>query len=384
MQLLCLQSNKHTVAPVLFKKKKFSHSLTLKNQHNIKNANSKSFEKLSHISQRKQHNNGKDQVEDTPSLFLVGEDMCYEICSFLTPKYLLLIGQTCQFFYDMSNRDEFWHALHQKRFGFSSKCSNPKHSYYVCRKLVIYRDHFLLNPLHWHYGLQSCTIRKSKDKVYTLSLDRSSQLAPQNVRLGSEFKLHHLLYGKKATKCYLIATSKSFSADTIIGKLYFDNLAKTKFTIRDSYNRVVGTISYKLNVFGIQGPRKFNMRIPSVDSDSNTMEIDSFVPTLKNVSTETNTIQDSDTGTLVPNKSPEWSNDLQQYLLDFGRRAQISSVNNFKVEDNKGKTMWLLGKCFDSFCLDFRHPLSPLQAFSLALTCFATHRNGLLVSFFDD
>jgi len=340
----------------------------------------------------KQQSGAENQHEQREefNLFALGEDMCIEICRFLTPKYLLFMGQTCQFFNELSNRDDLWHALHQKRFGKPALCDNPKFSYYIRRRLIVFKDFFMTQPLHPFYNKQRCIIKRSRsNKVYTLSLDKCPQFVSQNVRLGHDFHANHLLYAKKSTKCYLISTNKTFSATSIVGKLEFDNLTKTRFTVKDSDNHTVGTIIYKLNLLGMLGPRRFQMKIPPIDVEENAMQLELYSPMQKfgqhdmavsDIATST------DHGILIPNKSPVWSNEFQQYLLDFGSHLQKiqSSVNNFKVENAEGETLWLLGKCHDSFCLDFQHPLSPLQAFALALSCFATHRNPTLVSFFDD
>jgi len=73
------------------------------------------------------------------------------------------------------------------------------------------------------------------------------------------------------------------------------------------------------------------------------------------------------------NKQPKWNEQKGAYVLNFNKRVTEASVKNFQLVDaDNPEIMYLqfgrVGK--DSFNLDFRHPLSPFQAFTLCLSCF--------------
>jgi len=73
------------------------------------------------------------------------------------------------------------------------------------------------------------------------------------------------------------------------------------------------------------------------------------------------------------NKQPKWNEQKGAYVLNFNRRVTEASVKNFQLVDaDNPELMYLqfgrVGK--DNFNLDFRHPLSPFQAFTLCLSCF--------------
>lgn len=78
------------------------------------------------------------------------------------------------------------------------------------------------------------------------------------------------------------------------------------------------------------------------------------------------------------NKPPKWSNgkryvELNAYVLNFNGRAHKPSAKNFQlVEDkNENKVHLLLGKVNKQvFNLDFEWPLSPFQAFGIAVSSF--------------
>ena len=81
--------------------------------------------------------------------------------------------------------------------------------------------------------------------------------------------------------------------------------------------------------------------------------------------------------------SPEWSEELQAWTLNFNGRVKMPSKKNFilsvdpendsLVHEFGAKTVILrFGKVTkDRFALDCRNPLSPIQALAIALTSFA-------------
>jgi len=73
------------------------------------------------------------------------------------------------------------------------------------------------------------------------------------------------------------------------------------------------------------------------------------------------------------NKPPKWSEEVGAYVLNFNGRVTMASVKNFQLvapdELDEVKVQFgRVGK--DLFTLDFRFPLSPLQAFGIALSSF--------------
>ena len=87
---------------------------------------------------------------------------------------------------------------------------------------------------------------------------------------------------------------------------------------------------------------------------------------------------------LLDTKKPEWSEKLQAWTLNFAGRVKAASKRNFMLVIEQtdadlvsefGSKIPLLrfGKISkDRYALDFRYPLSPVQALGIALTTFAS------------
>lgn len=77
------------------------------------------------------------------------------------------------------------------------------------------------------------------------------------------------------------------------------------------------------------------------------------------------------------NKPPVWVEALDAYCLDFGGRVAAASVKNFLLAhpDDLDTTIMLFGRTADRnvYSMDFAHPLTPLQAFSIALSSMDSH-----------
>lgn len=72
------------------------------------------------------------------------------------------------------------------------------------------------------------------------------------------------------------------------------------------------------------------------------------------------------------NEKPKWNRKVQAYTLQFlDQRVKVASVKNFILEDSTSGTPVLQfgrGGEVDRFILDFHHPLSPVQAFAVAIS----------------
>lgn len=77
------------------------------------------------------------------------------------------------------------------------------------------------------------------------------------------------------------------------------------------------------------------------------------------------------------NKPPVWIESLEAYCLDFGGRVAAASVKNFLLAhpDDMDKTLMLFGRTQDRqvYAMDYAHPVSPAQAFAIALSSMDSH-----------
>eukprot|EP00397_Hematodinium_sp_SG-2012_P038744 GEMP01042195.1.p1 GENE.GEMP01042195.1~~GEMP01042195.1.p1 ORF type:complete len:368 (+),score=61.32 GEMP01042195.1:101-1204(+) len=71
------------------------------------------------------------------------------------------------------------------------------------------------------------------------------------------------------------------------------------------------------------------------------------------------------------NKPAKWNKRMKSFVLDFNNRVSMASVKNFQLvqEDDHNEIYLQFGRCGKhDFHLDFRFPLSPFQALSIAMS----------------
>ncbi|KAI5733678.1 hypothetical protein M8J76_014602 [Diaphorina citri] len=178
---------------------------------------------------------------------------------------------------------------------------------------------------------------------------------------------------KSTTSNYLISTDPtdlSRKGESFVGKLR-SNLLGTQFTVYDngsSRRRVnifdrdeqvkvrqeLAAIIYDTNVLGFKGPRKMTVLIPGMTQSYERVSITPLE--ISETLIECWNSKNMDNIIELHNKTPTWNEDTQSYVLNFHGPEYI--VLQF------GRTSE------DVFTMDYRYPLCPLQAFSIALSSF--------------
>ncbi|XP_073914018.1 tubby-related protein 2 isoform X1 [Castor canadensis] len=210
---------------------------------------------------------------------------------------------------------------------------------------------------------------------------RSSPLCP-----------HFLLAGRKRkrtkTSNYLISldpTDMARDGMNFVGKLK-SNVLGTKFTIYDNgvnpnrknfihetaqIREELGVVCYETNVLGFRGPRKMFVVVPRMNSQNQRISIqpqneqESLLSRLQR--------GDSHGLLLLQNKAPLWNENNGTYVLDFHGRVTLASIKNFQImlPDDPDYVVLQFGRVSpDTFTMDFRYPLCPLQAFAICLSSF--------------
>jgi len=120
-------------------------------------------------------------------------------------------------------------------------------------------------------------------------------------------------------------------------------------------------------------PREMLVGLPAVDSEGVAREV---CPTsegaeqqlLEMLSTRDRRLS------ILENKAPRYNEATKTYILDFGGRVTMASVKNFQLvekSNDANEVLLQFGRCSeDRFTMDFRYPMSPLQAFGIVLSCF--------------
>ncbi|ELK18561.1 Tubby-related protein 2 [Pteropus alecto] len=209
---------------------------------------------------------------------------------------------------------------------------------------------------------------------------------------AAEGQKHFLLAGRKRrrskTSNYLISldpTDLSRDGDNFVGKVR-SNVLGTKFTIFDNgvnperknfvpetdrIREELGAVCYETNVLGFRGPRKMTVIIPGIDAQNRRISVqplneqESLLSLLQHGA--------SQGLILLQNKAPSWSDESGAYVLNFHGRVTRASVKNFQIvhPDDPDYLVLQFGRVApDTFTMDFRFPLCPLQAFAICLSSF--------------
>ncbi|KAJ3116327.1 hypothetical protein HDU96_009887 [Phlyctochytrium bullatum] len=173
---------------------------------------------------------------------------------------------------------------------------------------------------------------------------------------------------------YLISTSQedlTKDSEHYAAKLRA-NFQRTNFILYDArhYNKnlkdkgltELACVTYSKTVL----PREMEVAIPSlaVDESGNGLTKD-IMADIKSQNTETLMF--------LQNKPPRWNETTQSHCLNFGGRVTQPSIKNFQLILGKNDSYIVMqfGRCGpDYFTLDVCYPMTPMEAFAIALTTF--------------
>jgi tubby-related protein 1 len=140
------------------------------------------------------------------------------------------------------------------------------------------------------------------------------------------------------------------------------------------------------STFGAKGPRSITVGISNIDEQDNPVGVwqplhkldDSMMNCLKKMIEEKEAAPArSSTSSMdklllrFESKAPAWDESLQRFFLNFNGRVTMASVKNYQLVDSNGDVCLQFGRIGkDEFILDVQWPLSPFQAFALALSSF--------------
>ncbi|KAJ3036289.1 Tubby- protein 3 [Rhizophlyctis rosea] len=173
---------------------------------------------------------------------------------------------------------------------------------------------------------------------------------------------------------YVISTSQddmSKESKHYVGKLKA-NAQRTNFILYDarSYNkstankglRELAAVSYSKTVL----PREMSVAIPATKIEELSDDLS------KDIMADVKA-QNADKLLFLKNKSPRWNETTQSHCLNFGGRVTQPSIKNFQLIGDVDDSYIVLqfGRCgSDYFTLDARFPITPIEAFAVALTTF--------------
>mmetsp|Transcript_28981 Transcript_28981/g.61255 ORF Transcript_28981/g.61255 Transcript_28981/m.61255 type:complete len:720 (+) Transcript_28981:1092-3251(+) len=253
---------------------------------------------------------------------------------------------------------------------------------------------FLMKPCPKGEGMTQCCIRRNKGIKNALFPEYRIYLKRNNSKTETFLMTSKKRVGNK-TSNYLISMSRNVhdkNSDNILGKLR-SNFLGTEYVIYDhgknpdyddSYydekncddiRCELGAILYAASTsLGAKGPRKMRACISSVDDGGNPLKV--WQPNKDDERMATcfkNETADIDKLVCLENKPPSWNDEVGAYVLNFNGRVTMASVKNFQLceQDDEQKQIMQFGRIGkDEFSLDVQWPMSPFQAFAVALSSF--------------
>jgi len=124
----------------------------------------------------------------------------------------------------------------------------------------------------------------------------------------------------------------------------------------------LGAIVYESNLLGSKGPRQMTVAIPLLSEANEWSSKESILKAFK---------EGNSSLFILSNKPPKWNAQARAYVLDFNNRVTKPSVKNFQLINaaDQNTVIFQFGRVGkENFSLDFRWPLSPIQAFAIALS----------------
>mgnify|MGYP001946165182 CR=1 FL=1 len=235
---------------------------------------------------------------------------------------------------------------------------------------------FLTTPIPKGAGVVKCRIRRNKSGMNKLFPMYSLYLTDEDLFLLASRKRPNNMLSN-----YLITLSEndlSREGSGFLGKLRKKNMIGTEFIVyddghspEDGYSgkntrKELCAVTYAPNIIGSKGPRKMQVAVPSVDEDNNVSEAN--VDLLQRIKD-----RKFNDVTYMINKQPLWSEAVGAYVLNFYGRVTMASVKNFQLvcPEDQSTVLLQFGRTDkDSFNMDLRWPLSPMQAFAITLSSF--------------
>lgn len=265
----------------------------------------------------------------------------------------------------------------------------------------------LMKPCPKGGGMVQCYIRRNKGMKSTLGLfpEYRCYLRGNNNSRTETFLMTSKKRTGNKTSNYLISMGRNDhdkDSNNILGKLR-GNFQSTEYIIYDhgknpnssvvddndehhggegNNARIeLGSVVYAPHSsLGKGGPRSITVGISNVDEEGDPVKVwqpshnksnDSMLDCLKQKMEEEVPKSMDERLLRLESKQPAWDETMQRFFLNFNGRVTMASVKNYQLEDANCDVCLQFGRTGkDEFILDVQWPLSPFQAFALALSSF--------------
>ncbi|KAJ3084689.1 hypothetical protein HDU99_007305 [Rhizoclosmatium hyalinum] len=160
--------------------------------------------------------------------------------------------------------------------------------------------------------------------------------------------------------------------------------SKMKFGSHEEFCAVL----YEPNILGVKGPRKMTVILPGMNKDKTRCQLR---PQSERDTLLFRSKRDVDKDIhITHNKTPQWNPgnsppsrtyyrfltdqpDTESFVLNFNTRVTMASVKNFQIvhDHDLDYIMMQFGRVeAHKFTMDFKYPMTAVQAFGIALTSF--------------
>jgi tubby-related protein 1 len=260
-----------------------------------------------------------------------------------------------------------------------------------------------MNPCSKDGGMVQCCIRRNKGTKATLGLglfpEYRCYLRGTNNSRTETFLMTAKKRAANKTSNYLISMGRNDhdkDSKNILGKLR-GNFFDTEYILYDHGKNPEDCSQEGKNDGGCarielsailyapssslrsKGPRTISVGISNVDKEGSPVKVwqplhkrdDSMLDCLKKIDEDQMSSKEQKHLVHLQSKPPAWDEAMQRFFLNFNGRVTMASVKNFQLVDDKGDMSLQFGRTGkDEFILDVQWPLSPFQAFALALSSF--------------
>uniref|UniRef100_A0A158PAW5 Tubby-like protein n=1 Tax=Angiostrongylus cantonensis TaxID=6313 RepID=A0A158PAW5_ANGCA len=207
--------------------------------------------------------------------------------------------------------------------------------------------------------------REDKKKIFLLAARRRKKSTTANYLISTDAT------DLKREGTAFVGKVRSNAIGTMF-TLYDGGSNPRKSTITSNIRQELAAVIYETNVLGFKGPRKMHVLIPGI-YDFSSLKLLTLLLRCKNTLLERYRQRRTEDIIVMQNKSPVWNEDSQSYVLNFHGRVTQASVKNFQIIHDRDPDYIVMqfGRISNEcFSMDFRYPLSALQAFGIAMTSF--------------
>ncbi|CAD8082455.1 unnamed protein product [Paramecium sonneborni] len=231
-------------------------------------------------------------------------------------------------------------------------------NYFILQNLQIDSciEQFLIQPAP-KGGMIQCRLYRASPK-YTLFLEQFNNIILNAWKKSFQIKGSYKIFPKGKKEQYLGKIKGDFMGQRYI--IYDNGKTRKKSKDVNQLRKELGVIYYQPYEKKLRSIQAF---IPQLTSNEQLFEFKNQTPYSSIVDSLDNVIE-------LLNRKPQWIPSYKAFGLNFYGRIFKSSVKNFILTQRGSEIPILLfGKNDDrEFVLDFSYPLTPVQAFCIALS----------------